>query len=517
MKAYKLISLSVLLLLATQLSAKVYPDSVQQATKAQYRIHQGLNIDISGGGGFGRYAFRQFNAQSEHVTNSLTLPVWNGALGINYYFLDWLGAGTGVQFSTYANTAAVNKPWKENVADDGYGDAYVFTATPQGSIVEKEGMYMIEVPVTLRFRAIRRDVGFHGAAGLKLGLPIKDFYTMTPTSATIHNEVNYESLGLIIDDQVPGVMEDAVITSGASGENIGLKRVNYGAYGEIGMLFRLHQRLDLMLALAATYYLNDVRAAKSTTPLGFSESAKASTFHLPYADATFDGILRTNEVESLHPWNVVLKLGLSINTGRSTAQHAFDNPQWGEKEAVREAKRAARAKQYPQDVAVVSEPEPVVEPEPMPEPEPVVEPAPEPIVEPEPAPQPVVEPEPTPEPEPKPMPKQHDLSKDRRVEIIPVGGNVLQPQVIWFKLNDSNPILEPKDVLERIAKVLVEHPEQKVEVNGHTCTVGKAAYNKVLAQRRANAIAQRLRQLGVRSEQMTVQSFGADQPYNDAQ
>ena len=116
MKTYKIISLIVLLILTTQLSAKVYPDSIQEVSKSQYRIRQGFNIDISGGVGFGRYGYKQiFAAHSlaqPHVTNTLTFPTFNGSLGVNYYFLDWLGVGTGAQFSTYANTAKVNKPWE---------------------------------------------------------------------------------------------------------------------------------------------------------------------------------------------------------------------------------------------------------------------------------------------------------------------------------------------------------------------------------------------------------------------
>lgn len=510
MKMYKWISVAVLLMLTMQLFAKVYPDSVQQASKEQYRIRQGLNIDISGGGGVGRYAFKQFNAQSDHVSNAIALPTWNAALGINYYFLDWLGVGTGVQYSTYANTSNINKPWTEHVDDDGYGDPYDLTATPKG-IVEKQSLSMVEVPLALRFRVIEANVGLHAAAGLKFGVPIKDSYSMSATGATIHNTVDYKTLSWTIDENIPGVIEDAAITP-IEGKDVGLKRLNYGAYAELGMLFRLHQRLDLMLALAATYYVNDVRDGKSTTPLGFSESVKASSYHLPYADAAYAGVLRTNEVESLHPWNVVLKLGLSINTGRTTAQHAYDNPAWGEREAQREAKRQARKPKCPlqEQAEPVEEPAPVVEPEPEPAPEPEPEP------EPAPEPDPVVQPEPVVE-EPVMLAQATNvpegLNKNRRVEIVPVDANLFPTQVIWFNLNEVNPKIEPADMLEQVAKILARHPEQKVQVNGHACVIGKPAYNQKLALRRANVVAQQLRDLGVRDEQIIVQSFGSDVPF----
>ena len=78
MKAYKLIPVMAFLALGIQLQAKTYPDSVQSASAAELRIREGLNFDLSGGVGFGRFAYKQFSAQSEHVSNALSFPTWNG-------------------------------------------------------------------------------------------------------------------------------------------------------------------------------------------------------------------------------------------------------------------------------------------------------------------------------------------------------------------------------------------------------------------------------------------------------
>lgn len=480
MKAYKLIPVMAFLALGIQLQAKTYPDSVQSASAAELRIREGLNFDLSGGVGFGRFAYKQFSAQSEHVSNALSFPTWNGALGINYYFLPWLGAGTGVQFSTYANTAKVSKPWTYSATDQ-YGDRYNFIATPN-NIIEKQGIYMIEVPLALRFRVIDSYVGFHSALGMKFGMPIKDFYSMSETGATIHNQVEYPSLGWTTRENIPGVIEDAAVAP-IKGESSGLNRLNYGAFAEVGMLFRIHQRVDLLLALAATYYVNNVMAAKSATPLGFSEAAKPSQYDLPYAQASYDGVLRTTEVSDLHPWSVVLKLGLSINAGRTMAQHAYDDPEWGARYMPR---RDSEPAAEPAPAAVepveqsVAEPEPIVEPVKQEEP---FKPA-----------EPVKSEEPVKAEEPKPAKP------------------LLQTISIRFELNNDDPILEPADLLEQIAAVLKAHPEQKIQINGHACKLGTTAVNRRIALSRANAVANKLRALGVRSEQIVVKSFGADQP-----
>lgn len=532
MKTYRMIFVAVLLSLTAPLFATHYPDSIQEVSKSQYRIRQGLNLDITGGVGFGRYAFKQFNAQAPHVSNSLRFPIWNAALGVNYYFLDWLGVGSGVQFSTYTNLSRVSQPWAYE-ATDSYGDAYRFVASP-ANIDEQQTMYMVEVPLALRFRVIETNVGFHAAAGMKFGIPIKGTYHLASSDAAIRNEVSYPSLGLTLKDNLPGILEDAAITSPSEPSSIGLKTLNYGAYAEVGMLIRMHQRIDLLLALAATYYVNDVRAEKSTTPLGFKSDVRVYEYDLPYAKADYAGVLHTDEVESLHPWSVMLILGLSINTGRTTAQHAYDDPAWGEREAAREARRAARrgaktaANPEPEsEQEPVAESAPVVEPEQVseseqpvapPEPAPIVEPEPEPMVEPA----PIVEPEPEPAPAPivaepvKPADKPlHDLTLDRRVEIIPVGGQTLQPQVIRFTLNEFNPAAEAMEQIKQVAEALVRHPEQKVQINGHTCIIGDAEYNKRLSLRRAREVAKRLRELGVRDEQLIIQSFGSDVPFAD--
>ena len=67
--------------------------------------------------------------------------------------------------------------------------------------------------------------------------------------------------------------------------------------------------------------------------------------------------------------------------------------------------------------------------------------------------------------------------------------------------------------MERIADVLRRHPDQKIHINGHACKLGKPAYNKRLALRRANAVADKLRALGVADNQMIITSLGSEVPF----
>lgn len=509
----------IILLLTTASFASAYPDSVMSASKDEYRIEKGLNFDISGGVGVSSYLFHQIGAKyaSPHTSNALAFPVYNGGIGLNGYFLPWMGLGIGVQFSTYANTSRINKPW-QYTDKDYQGQEYILTATPE-NLTEHQSLYMLEVPLTLRFRGIKRNVGFHGALGAKVGLPIYDRYSLDQ-NGKFANEITYEHWALTYSN-IPGVIEDATIpaVSGKMGKQ--LRTLNYAAYAEIGMLFRLQQRLDLLLALAGTYYFSDVMASHSGTELGFDESFAKGEYPSPFK-ATYQGVLASSEVQALHPWQVVLKLGLSINTGKTQAQRAYDREQREKERAAREAERAAR-----EAAAMAAEPEPVVVSveEPEAEPEQPCEKAREQILA---------------------IAEQcglnlcelfcqpiHDtlyithrdtiivakLDTVRIVEQVETSSvhasldAALQTAIIWFRLDDATPILQPEDILEQIAEILVRHPEQKIQVNGHACELGRTTYNQRLALKRAKAVAEQLRKLGVKEEQMIVRSLGEDEPF----
>ena len=67
-------------------------------------------------------------------------------------------------------------------------------------------------------------------------------------------------------------------------------------------------------------------------------------------------------------------------------------------------------------------------------------------------------------------------------------------------------------ILEVNAKWLKAHPHARVTIEGHCDERGTRAYNYVLGDRRAETAKQYLSQLGVLAGQMTVVSYGKDQP-----
>ncbi len=69
-----------------------------------------------------------------------------------------------------------------------------------------------------------------------------------------------------------------------------------------------------------------------------------------------------------------------------------------------------------------------------------------------------------------------------------------------------------REKLSKIAGIVVSHPGLKLEVEGHTDSVGGEEYNQRLSENRAGAVRDYLIQQGVRSDTITARGFGESQP-----
>jgi OOP family OmpA-OmpF porin len=69
--------------------------------------------------------------------------------------------------------------------------------------------------------------------------------------------------------------------------------------------------------------------------------------------------------------------------------------------------------------------------------------------------------------------------------------------------------------VDEVARVLQEHPELRVSVDGHTDSAGSETYNQSLSQRRARAVANRLTEQGIAGDRLSVRGFGESRPVAD--
>jgi OOP family OmpA-OmpF porin len=102
------------------------------------------------------------------------------------------------------------------------------------------------------------------------------------------------------------------------------------------------------------------------------------------------------------------------------------------------------------------------------------------------------------------------IQEQKAVEAI---DSMLSESVIWFNLNEYEPILEPAYIIDSIASVMKQHPNIRLHVNGHACRLGSDAYNQRLALQRAQAVAKLLREKGVSGERLQIRSYSSSYPY----
>ncbi len=112
-----------------------------------------------------------------------------------------------------------------------------------------------------------------------------------------------------------------------------------------------------------------------------------------------------------------------------------------------------------------------------------------------------------PPPVPLPPPPQPSVETIRRFSGV-IEGLRFQPDSVDFTPESFTP-------LNQAAAVLKEYPSLRVEVSGHASAEGDEAHNRDLSQRRAEAVARYLTNLGVGAERLLAVGYGEDQPLTD--
>ncbi len=79
---------------------------------------------------------------------------------------------------------------------------------------------------------------------------------------------------------------------------------------------------------------------------------------------------------------------------------------------------------------------------------------------------------------------------------------------VHFDFNRSS--IRPVDtaVLDEAAATLKDNPSVKIDVNGYCDSIGNAAYNQKLSEKRANAVAEYLEKDGTAADRLTAHGYG---------
>ncbi len=68
------------------------------------------------------------------------------------------------------------------------------------------------------------------------------------------------------------------------------------------------------------------------------------------------------------------------------------------------------------------------------------------------------------------------------------------------------------EVLKSLSRVLVEYEDTRINIFGHTDSVGKQSYNRTLSTIRARRVASYLAAQGIGAERLSVEGFGETKP-----
>lgn len=86
---------------------------------------------------------------------------------------------------------------------------------------------------------------------------------------------------------------------------------------------------------------------------------------------------------------------------------------------------------------------------------------------------------------------------------------------VYFETNKYNISSNSQIAIVKLQKIFSEYPSTDILIEGHTDNVGRAAYNLKLSERRANAVGDHLKSLGVSPSRFTIKGYGDSQPIVD--
>jgi peptidoglycan-associated lipoprotein len=125
------------------------------------------------------------------------------------------------------------------------------------------------------------------------------------------------------------------------------------------------------------------------------------------------------------------------------------------------------------------------------------------------------EPQETPEAavsEPQPQPPPEEYQPEPIDNQFPDGWETFVNEDIYFNKNSSVLLPEAKEVLNRKAAWLHEHPDVRIVIQGHSDEKGSAEYNMALADHRAGNAKSYLLGHGIATERLAVVSYGSESP-----
>ena len=125
-------------------------------------------------------------------------------------------------------------------------------------------------------------------------------------------------------------------------------------------------------------------------------------------------------------------------------------------------------------------------------------------------------PAPLPPPPPPPPPPPAPVCNPPAGFQVDANCHIIEQSVIIravdFEFNKAQLTVPAQQTLDGVATALAAQPDLNVEIQGHTDSIGAAAYNQKLSQKRADAVKAYLVSKGVNASELTAKGFGKTKP-----
>ena len=365
-----------------------------------------------------------------------------------YYFNENWGITVGVGLSGYGSYGVLNNTnaWADQGDTD--GEKYTHYAVTH-DWREQQITHIVELPVGVQYQyPITKDnLRLYAGVGVRVGVPVYNKWALK--SGSLEHQGYYPQWEMTIVDQPDRdfYTEEIGIDFSKERHNLNLKQIALTASAEVGVMYPLNERLDLMAGLYFQMNCLDLNNEPQQA-IGWKQPSAREEYRQHNFMNEYAGELATDFVSGVRPWGVGVKVGISWHhvekktETRSLFEHVVV--------CDTTMKLTART-----------------------------------------------------ETEIKPK-------KEAAKEIV----RLMKKSVIWFDLNSTVPKLEPADIIDQIAAVLLDNPDQKIIVSGHASKEGNARKNRILSEKRAQAVADLLLQKGVKAEQLRVEAHAADIAYD---
>ncbi|MBW3563762.1 MAG: OmpA family protein [Acidobacteria bacterium] len=111
--------------------------------------------------------------------------------------------------------------------------------------------------------------------------------------------------------------------------------------------------------------------------------------------------------------------------------------------------------------------------------------------------------------------QQQELERIEGVEVTRTAEdeiNVVMENDILFDFDSAALRADSRQSLRDMASVFVEYPDTRIDISGHTDSVGSASYNQNLSEERARAVTRYLTSQGVSPTRITARGYGESLP-----